>query len=59
MPRNSELRQARDEEIKKLFDELRNTREFGVRKYTPQFCVNKTAQKFFLSHCTVESIVYS
>jgi len=59
IPRNSELRQARDEEIKKLFDELRNARKCGVRKYTQQYRFHKSAQKFYLSHRTLENIVYS
>lgn len=55
--RQSTIRNHTD--IKKEFDKLSNIREFGVRKYSMEFCINKLAQQFYKSPKTIENIVFN
>ena len=49
----------KQEAVRKYFKKLSDTKELGVTKYTTTYCLEKTADRFFLSPATVQRYVYS
>lgn len=47
------------EDIRKEFERLSNKQEFGVTKYTKEYCLARIAKKYYRSPATVENIVFS
>jgi cystathionine beta-lyase family protein involved in aluminum resistance len=58
MARDTELQQKLIEDVKKAFNELDSIREYGVKKFTTAYCVNKVAEKFYRSPKTIEGYIY-
>lgn len=46
-------------DIKKDFDKLSDIKEFGVKKYSTDYVLNKIADKYYKSAKTVENIVFN
>lgn len=59
MALNKDNLERKKDDVRKFFKKLTDTREYGVPKYTTQYCLNKTAQKFYLAPTTVQKYVYS
>jgi len=45
--------------IIEFYEALRNKRYEGIRVYTNQYCLKKTAEEFYLSVRSIEAKVYS
>jgi|GEM_PF-5283822 len=48
----------RNTAIRSHYWKLRSEKEDGVKKYSPAYCLTKTAQRFFLSPNYIENIIY-
>jgi len=59
MARSPILIDERNKRIQQRFETLRDERDQGARKFTPEYCVLRIAQEFYLSPRTVERIVYT
>lgn len=46
-------------DIRKMYDNLSSICEYGAKKYTSAFIINKIAYKFYMQPRTVGDIVYS
>lgn len=49
----------RDAAIKDMYKKLTSIKEYGVQKYTSIWCINKVAEKFYLSAVRVQRIISS
>mgnify|MGYP001604094828 FL=1 len=47
------------QDIKKEFDKLSQIEEYGVRKFSIEFILNKVAHEFYKSPKTIENIVFN
>lgn len=58
MPRDTDLQRSKRNTIIIYFHELDRAEEFGAKKYTTAYCLEKTAERFFLTSRSIERYVY-
>lgn len=58
MPRNPALQIEWEQRVKKFYQNLRDKKDNGAAKYTPEWCIKKTATEFLREPSTIEAIVY-
>lgn len=59
MARNANLQQLKKQKILEYFKKLDEARENGAKKYTVSYCINTTAEHFYLRPKTIENYLYS
>lgn len=53
----SEHQLRKEDDMRKMFNEMSNVRENGARKYTHEYVISVIAEKFYYSNGTVSNIL--